>query len=230
MRLRPVFLAFAVAACGGSQASPPPDQEPPPPAPGPVDEAPPVADDAPAADDCSGPPPGDGYECVQNCGPPVARADDPPPGYSWLTAEQAENRRLYGCPICLPAGARIATPQGDVDVAQLQVGDAIWTADAQGNRVAAEVVAVGSTPVAHSHSLTRVTLADGRIATASAPHPTAGGGPLGELRVGDGIDGSTVARVEAIPYGGARTWDVLPSGPTHLYWADGVQLRSTLGP
>jgi len=38
---------------------------------------------------CDGPPPGDGYECVQDCGPPVVQDGDPPLGYHWLTTEQA---------------------------------------------------------------------------------------------------------------------------------------------
>src|SRR6476660_5466922 len=43
--------------------------------------------------DCSGPndkscP--NGYKCVQKCGPPVARAEDPPPGYQCLPDDQAD--------------------------------------------------------------------------------------------------------------------------------------------
>jgi hypothetical protein len=30
------------------------------------------------------------------------------------------------------------------------------------------------------------------------------------------------------PYGSGMTFDLLPSGPTGIYWADGVPLRSTI--
>ena len=36
-----------------------------------------------------------------------------------------------------------------------------------------------------------------------------------------------VVSVDRVPYAG-RTYDILPSGPTGVYWADGVPLRSTL--
>lgn len=217
------------AGCG----SPAPARAPAPaPAPAPVPTTPepapaPVATGEPGSSECSRPPPGPGYECVQNCGPPVARAGDPPPGSSWLSPENADKRRKFGCPICLPGATRLATPNGDVAVSALRVGDPIWTLDAARQRIAGRVLYAGSTPISGPHHAVRVTLADGRVVEASPGHPTLSGRTLSTLRPGDALSNSTVVRAQNVPFGGTRTYDVLPSGPTGAYWADGVVLRSS---
>jgi len=129
--------------------------------------------------------------------------------------------------ICLAASDSIATPTGPIPVAQLRVGMMVWTLDAAGKRVAAPVVEVNHRPTPTGLHVLRLTLADGRVVDASAGHPTVDGRPVGELRAGDGLDGSRLIRVESIPYAG-DTWDLLPAGPTGVYWANGIQLGSTL--
>ncbi len=49
-----------------------------------------------------------------------------------------------GCPICLAATDRIATPRGQLLVTDLHRGALVWTLDASGRRVAAPVLRVGS--------------------------------------------------------------------------------------
>lgn len=132
-----------------------------------------------------------------------------------------------GCPICLAAGDRIATPNGQVPVAELQPGTLVWTMDAAGRRVAAPVLVVGRTPAPFGHRVVRLVLADGRVVMASPGHPTADGRRIGELNPGDLLDGSRVSTAKLIPYVG-DTWDLLPGGPTGEYWAEGVLLGSTL--
>jgi hypothetical protein len=80
------------------------------------------------------------------------------------------------------------------------------------------------------HDAVRLLLADGRQLTASAGHPTLDGRNLGDLRVGDFLDGSGVVSIETIHLHDSGTYDVLPSGPSGAYWANGILLRSTLGP
>jgi hypothetical protein len=75
----------------------------------------------------------------------------------------------------------------------------------------------------------RVALSDGRVVLASPLHPLVSGAAIQTLRQGSAMDGAVVERVEIVRYAGDRTWDVLPSGPTGAYWADGVLLGSTLG-
>jgi hypothetical protein len=70
-------------------------------------------------------------------------------------------------------------------------------------------------------------LADGRYVEASAGHPTSTGRTVGSLRPGDLLDGSRVIALDSIPYAG-DTWDLLPAGPTGVYWANDVLLASTL--
>jgi hypothetical protein len=135
-------------------------------------------------------------------------------------------RRL--CPICLAQWTRIATPAGELPVTALRPGTLVWTLDAAGRRVPAPVLAVGHTVAPAGHLVVHLVLADGRSVDVSPGHPLPGGRPVGDLRPGDPADGSVVVSAERRPYGGEATWDLLPAGATHVYWADGVQLGSTL--
>jgi hypothetical protein len=132
------------------------------------------------------------------------------------------------CPICLARGTRIATPSGNVAVEDLQVGDAVWTVDANGARVAAPLIAIGSTPVPATHEVVHLVLDDGRDVRVSPGHPTADGRYAGDLRPGDALDGARVLVAEREPYGGGATFDVLPAGASGMYWANGILLGSTL--
>ena len=218
--MRACLVLALVTACGSKHTPPQP-----PPSPAPPDAG--SAIDA-AATGCTDPSPGPDYKCVQDCGPPVVRQGDPPPGWHWLSPEQQANREKFGCPRCLPADTRIATPSGDRSISELAVGSPIFTIDDSGQRVVAHVLYIGSTRVTGGHRLVRITLADGRVVSGSAGHPTAEGRSLGALALGDQLDGSRITNVEIVPLAGDQTWDVLPSGPTGLYVADGVVLRSTL--
>ena len=132
------------------------------------------------------------------------------------------------CPICLAAATLIGTPTGDVVVTRIRPGMLVWTQAADGSRIAAPVMEVGSTPVPAGHLMVHLTLADGRQLWASPGHRTADGRALGSLAVGDALDGSRVTGWELVPYAGDRTYDLLPAGPTGRYWADGILLASTL--
>jgi hypothetical protein len=131
-----------------------------------------------------------------------------------------------GCPICLAAADRIATPNGDVPVTELRPGMLVWTIDA-GRRVAAPILVVGHTPAPFGHRVIRLILADGRSVVASPGHPTGDGRRIGELKPGDVLDGSHVTTTAVMRYTG-DTWDLLPLSSTGQYWADGVLLASTL--
>lgn len=134
------------------------------------------------------------------------------------------------CPICLAAATLIATPNGPVRVTDIQMGMLVWTAAADGSKIAAPVLAIGSMEVPAGHLMVHLVLADGRELLASPGHRTSDGRLLGALVVGDTLDGSTITRWELVPYSGDRTYDLLPGGPTGWYWANGVLLSSTLAP
>jgi hypothetical protein len=133
------------------------------------------------------------------------------------------------CPICLAPATLISTPDGPRPVTELRPGDPIWTTDGSGLRVRATALLVGSVVAPPAHRLVELVMADGRSVRASPGHPLADGRAIGDLRAGDTVDGSTVVAANLIA-SGPTTSDVLPSGPTGMYWADGILLRSTLRP
>ncbi len=132
------------------------------------------------------------------------------------------------CPICLSEGTMIDTPNGQVAVEQIREGMDIWTIDCHGNRVVAKVIETAMTPVSMDFEMVKITLNDGRTVTASPGHPTVEGKALSSYCVGEILDGSIVTAVEKVLYKGRVTYDILPSGTTHGYWANEVLLKSTL--
>jgi hypothetical protein len=132
------------------------------------------------------------------------------------------------CPICLARGTRIGTPSGPIAVEDLREGMIVWTADARGDRVPAVVTLVGSATAPADHAMVHLVLDDGRELFASPGHPLADGRLIGSLAVGDRVDGATVTGAERTPYPSGTTFDLLPSGLTGTYWADGIPLASTL--
>lgn len=133
------------------------------------------------------------------------------------------------CPICLAAGDLIATPSGTMPIQDVTIGMTVWTTDRHGSRISAIVLRVGSSAAPIGHEVVRLTLADGRTVIASPGHPTADGRTVGSLQPGDVLDGSLVVGVQLLPYAGPVTYDLLPSGPTGKYFANGILLGSTLG-
>jgi hypothetical protein len=144
-----------------------------------------------------------------------------------VTISRREPGQRINCPICLVSGVRIATPSGDIAVQNVRVGMTIWTTDRDGHRTAGVVLSTGHTHAPLGHEVVRLELADGRSVVASPGHPTADGRTVGSLAVGDRLNGTAVTGVALLPYAGI-TYDLLPSGPTRTYYADGVLLGSTL--
>jgi hypothetical protein len=140
---------------------------------------------------------------------------------------QARTPTRLMCPICLAATTLIDTPLGQVPVTSLHPGMAVWTVNAAGQRQAGVVLEVGSMPAPAGHAVVHLVLADGRQVWVSPGHPTADRRRVGDLAPGQPFDGSRVVVADRVPYSGA-TYDLLPSGPTGAYWADGILLVSTL--
>jgi hypothetical protein len=148
--------------------------------------------------------------------------------YGGSISETAKETSFNTCPICLTRGTLIDTPSGAIPVEQLQPRMIIWTQDSSGERKAAAILKTSSTPVPPSFQVVKITLTDGRTVTASAGHPSADLRALGDYQTGNFLDGSQVASVGHLVYLGGATYDVLPAGETGVYWANGVQLLSTL--
>lgn len=129
---------------------------------------------------------------------------------------------------CLPADARIRTPDGARAIRDLRAGDIVWTADCAGRPRAAALLAVSVTPADQAAQIIGVTLADGRIVRGSPGHPTLDGTRLDVLTIGAALDGSVIAALAPVPLHSGATYDILPAGATGAYWADDVLLGSTL--
>jgi hypothetical protein len=132
------------------------------------------------------------------------------------------------CPICLAVGTLIDTPEGGIPVEQLAKGMLVYSLDTAGNRIVTEILDTSATPVPVFFKIIKVELNDGRTLTASPEHPTAGGIAVVEYKAGDELDGAQIISSNFITYESSRTYDILPSGTTGLYWANGILLKSTL--
>ena len=146
------------------------------------------------------------------------------------TATKKKKDNGSGSPpsICIAFGTRIDTPNGPVSVEDLAIGEVVWTMDSSGARIAMPITSTRQVPVPLGTQLLRLFLSDGREVRVSPPHPMSNGRPVGELRSGDRLDGAQVIRIEPYLYVYAYTYDLLPAGPTGVYWADGILLGSTL--
>ena len=165
-----------------------------------------------------------GYQCIQSCGPPVGRDNDPPPPYfcQLIGYEQA-------CPICLAANTTIATPNGNINVKDLKIRMPVWSVNKSGQKVLSKVAIVSHTPVPATHQVVHLVLADQREVWVSPGHPIANrSGNVGQLRAGDSYDGSRIITADLVSYREGATYDLLPDSDTGYYWANGILLGSTL--
>jgi hypothetical protein len=97
-----------------------------------------------------------------------------------------------------------------------------------GERVTGVILRASSVRVPAAHQVVHVTLSDGRELWASPGHPTADSRRLADLKAGNILDGARITLQERLPYQGTATFDILPSGGTGFYWANGILLGSTL--
>ncbi|MFN2119167.1 MAG: hypothetical protein ACK2T0_02095 [Anaerolineales bacterium] len=165
-----------------------------------------------------------GYE------PQLCPSTEPPPTKRVRTPSAPEEDTPEAPPsfLCLPSGSLIDTPLGARAIEGIQVGDAVWSANAAGEKFVATTLNVARVPVPPGHQIVHVVLADGRSVWASPGHPTADNREFSQLQVGAILDGSRITRVDSVASDEPATYDLLPSGATGYYWANGVLVGSTL--
>ena len=132
------------------------------------------------------------------------------------------------CPICLSEDTLIDTPNGQIPVQHLQAGMAIWTVDEKSNRITGTIIKTSKTPVPANHPMIHIILKDQREIFASPGHPIGNGRIFNDLSIGDMLDGSYVIVSEKRFYDKGYTYDILPSGNTGFYFANGIMIDSTL--
>ncbi|MCL5797401.1 MAG: Hint domain-containing protein [Patescibacteria group bacterium] len=169
-----------------------------------------------------------GYQCIQDCGPPVARIGDPTPASSCLDPAQIASRQQYGCPRCLAENTDISTPQGEINVKDIKTGMVVWSVDSKGEKISVPVIAINSIPAVKNQKIYRLDLSDRRILYISASHPTILGIPVSQLKEGQIYDGAKIVKKDFIPYNGSKTYDLLPDSDTGYYYANGILVGSTL--
>ena len=135
---------------------------------------------------------------------------------------------IGGCPICLAGSTRIDTPTGSVLVKDLQIGMLVWTTDKTGQRVSGIITKTSKVPVPLTHQMVHLVLNDGRELCVSPGHPTIDKRTISDLLPGDLYAGALVINTERILYDERETYDILPSGETGFYWANGILIGSTL--
>jgi len=140
------------------------------------------------------------------------------------------NAQSNDAAVCLSFGTMISTPLGSIPVFALKPGMLVYTLDADGVRTAMPLDLVSKASAPSTHTLCRIVLDDGREVSLSAGHPTADKRKIGDLVPGDVLDGAVIVSADRVPYTAGFTYDLLPSGDTGYYWADGVLMGSTLSP
>ncbi len=133
-----------------------------------------------------------------------------------------------GCPACVCAApdTPIATPTGDRPIAELRVGDLIYSVSGRGV-VVVRVLEVNRVPV-NRHVMLEIEFANGTKLRLSPGHPSFERRKLEELAAGDRLDGALIRSIRRVPYGEAFTYDILADSETGAYFAGGVLMGSTL--
>jgi hypothetical protein len=139
-----------------------------------------------------------------------------------------QNGELQCVQRCASPGTPIATPAGDRPIAELRVGDLVYSHHL-GRIQAVRIRQVQRSPV-RNHAVMRVELQGGATLTISPGHPTADGRNFHELHAGDRLDAVEVLDARLIAYGHAYTYDILPDSDSGTYFAGGVLIGSTLTP
>jgi hypothetical protein len=129
---------------------------------------------------------------------------------------------------CLSGDTLIDTPAGGVRVTDIKPGMTVWTLDATGLRVPGLVHKKQRIPVPAGSVTVHLMLSDGREAFVSAPHPLTDGRTVGELAIGDWLDGARVTKAESVAYDQPAKYDLLVAGDTSAYWANGIPMNSTM--
>jgi len=157
--------------------------------------------------------------CTVDIGPGVTSCFDPVNG----TCPQG---CIGGCP-CTAATTPIATPSGARPIAELRIGDLVYSVH-RGALAVVPIKLVHRTPVAPTHQVVELRLAHSVVLHVTPNHPTADGRTFGDLVAGDRLDGVSVTAAHTVAYGQSFTYDILPDSDSGTYVAGGVLIGSAL--
>lgn len=130
---------------------------------------------------------------------------------------------------CLPASTLISTPNGDIAIHQLKENDIVLTTNLKGETIEVPIKMTNKVLVSEGHSMIVLELSDGRKLQVTAEHPSAVvSKSIDQYSIGEEINGSVITQKSVIIYEEEYTYDILPSGETGFYWANGILIGSTL--
>ncbi len=127
---------------------------------------------------------------------------------------------------CAAPDTPIATPTGDRPIAELQVGDLVYSVE--GAAIVVVPIARVNARRVEGHRVVEVRLENDTVLHISAGHPTADGRTFADLKPGGTLDGEPIRSVRVVPYAHEHTHDILPASTTGTYFAGGVRIGSTL--
>jgi hypothetical protein len=127
---------------------------------------------------------------------------------------------------CASPETAIETPAGPRPIAELGVGDLVYSTNGHGV-VVVPILRVSRTPQ-QDHHVMRVILDTGATLEISEGHPTADGRLFSDLVEGGSLDGRRIVASERVPYRHPFTYDILPASSTGTYVAAGVLIGTTL--
>jgi hypothetical protein len=130
--------------------------------------------------------------------------------------------------VCAAPWTPIATPAGPQRIADLRVGDLVYTVD-HGELAVAPLARVGHRAVAN-HAVVRVTLSSGQVIEMSGGHPTADGRRFDALAPGERLGAALITALETVPYDEPYTYDILPASESGTYFVGDAWIGSTLKP
>jgi hypothetical protein len=136
-----------------------------------------------------------------------------------------------GCAACVCAAPStpIATPQGERPIAELRVGDWVYSVD-RGQIRPVPIKRINRQGVSPSHTMVSLRLASDRTLLVSPLHPTADGRTFRDLARGDRLDGVGIVEARMVAYDQPFTYDILPDSDSGAYFAASVLIGSTLAP
>ncbi len=130
---------------------------------------------------------------------------------------------------CLHPSTLISTPTGYKSIKMLKRNERIWTLDGNGTKVVGKIVTVSKSLTSQTHHLIHLTLADRREMLVSPLHPLSDyEKDIRDLQRMPKYDGARIVSISHYYYPNQYTYDILPSGETGSYWANGILLGSTL--
>lgn len=126
---------------------------------------------------------------------------------------------------CFVCHTPIKTTYGHENIGTLRPGDTIWSLVA-GKPELVPILMALKIRVPIDQTMVELRLDDGTLLEATPHHPTVDGRQLGDLKVGDELDGRTVVSTEIVPWPEEYKYDIVPDSDSGAYLANGVWVKT----